>query len=67
MPVLSRPSFSYRVRRCSVSTLQAMRRQGAGDLVTLTDCRATPAGHIPCVPPFVAFMLGRVGTLARGL
>ncbi|MGP1691946.1 MAG: hypothetical protein ACTS6O_05510 [Giesbergeria sp.] len=67
MPVLNRPSFSSRARHCSVYTLEAMRRQGAGDLVTLTDCRATPADHIPCVPPFVEFMLGRVGTVARGL
>lgn len=51
----------------SVRTLDAMRAQGAGDLVTLTDCRATPAGHIPCVPPFVEFMLQRVGVVAQDL
>ena len=51
----------------SVNTLLAMRKQGAGDLVSLTDCKATPAGHIPCVPPFVEFMLGRVGAVAQGL
>jgi len=51
----------------SVRTLDAMRRQGAGDLVTLSDCRLAPGGHIPCVPPFVEFMLGRIGTLAQGL
>lgn len=51
----------------SVNTLQAMRKQGVGDLVSLTDCQATPAGHIPCVPAFVEFMLGRVGAVAQGL
>lgn len=51
----------------SVHTLEAMRKQGAGDLVTLTDCRATPAGHIPCVPPFVEFMLDHLGSVAHGL
>ena len=51
----------------SVRTLEAMRTQGAGDLVTLTDCQAVPAGHLPCVAPFVGFMLGRVGAVASGL
>lgn len=51
----------------SVRTLEAMRQQGAGGLVTLTDCRATPAGHIPCVPPFVAFMLERIAPVVQGL
>jgi dienelactone hydrolase len=51
----------------SVNTLQAMQKRGAGDLVSLTDCQTTPAGHIPCVPPFVEFMLGRVGAVAQGL
>lgn len=51
----------------SVRTLDAMRKQGAQELVSLTDCQATPAGHIPCVPPFVEFMLGRVGAVAQGL
>ena len=51
----------------SVHTLQSMRKQGAGELVSLTDCRATPAGHIPCVAPFVDFLLGRIGAVAQGL
>lgn len=51
----------------SVHTLEAMRTQGAGELVTLTDCRAAPAGHLQCVAPFVEFMLGRVGAVASGL
>ena len=36
-----------------------MHNRGAGDLVSLTECRAQPvAGHLPCVPPFITFMLG---------
>lgn len=49
----------------SVRTLEAMQKNGAGDLVSLTDCRAVPAGHLQCVPPFVAFMLGRIGPLSK--
>lgn len=44
----------------AVHTLEAMQKNGAGDLVSLTDCRAVPAGHVQCVPPFVEFMLGRI-------
>ena len=44
----------------AVRTLEAMQKNGAGELVSLTDCRAVPAGHIECVPPFVEFMLGRI-------
>jgi pimeloyl-ACP methyl ester carboxylesterase len=52
----------------SVRTLDAMKRNGAGDdLVSLTDCRAVPAGHIKCVAPFIEFMLGRIGPQASGL
>lgn len=52
----------------SVRTLDAMKRNGAGDdLVSLTDCRAVPAGHIKCVAPFIEFMLGRIGPKASGL
>jgi len=52
----------------SVRTLDAMKRNGAGDdLVSLTDCRAVPAGHIECVAPFIEFMLGRIGPKASGL
>ncbi len=50
----------------STHTLQAMRSRGAAD-VDLTDCAAAPSGHIDCVPPFLAFVLGefaaRVGDL----
>lgn len=51
----------------STRTFEAMRTQGAGDLVTLDDCGLAPGGHIPCVPPFVEFMLGRIGTVVHGL
>ena len=39
----------------------------AGDLVSLTDCRAQPAGHLQCVPPFITFMLGQLAPVAQGL
>ena len=52
----------------SVSTLRAMQSRGAGDLVSLTECRAQPvAGHLPCVPPFITFMLGQLAPVAQNL
>ncbi len=51
----------------SASTLQAMHQRGAGDLVSLTDCRAQPAGHMQCVPPFITFMLGQLAPVAQDL
>lgn len=52
----------------SEHTLQAMQRNGAGDdQVSLTDCRAVPAGHLECVPPFIDFMLNQIGPKASGL
>lgn len=51
----------------SVSTVRAMQRRGAGDLVSLTDCRAQPAGHLQCVPPFINFMLGQLAPVAQDL
>lgn len=52
----------------SERTLAAMKRNGAGDdLVSLSDCRAVPAGHLECVPPFIEFLLGRIGPNASGL
>lgn len=52
----------------SVSTLRAMHNRGAGDLVSLTECRAQPvAGHLPCVPPFITFMLGQLAPVAQDL
>jgi len=52
----------------SVSTLRAMQQRGAGDLVSLTECRAQPvAGHLECVPPFITFMLGQLAPVAQDL
>ncbi len=51
----------------SASTRQAMQQRGAGDLVSLTDCRAQPAGHMQCVPPFITFMLGQLAPVAQDL
>ena len=44
-----------------------MQAQGAGDLVSLNDCPATPAGHLECVPSFLDFMLRQLGAQAQGL
>lgn len=51
----------------SASTLQAMQKNGAGNLVSLADCPAVPADHIPCVPSFLAFMLAQLAAVARDL
>ena len=51
----------------AASTVQAMQAQGAGDLVSLNDCPATPAGHLECVPSFLDFMLRQLGAQAQGL
>ena len=52
----------------SVNTVRAMQQRGAGDLVSLTDCRAQPvAGHVQCVPPFITFMLGQLAPVAQDL
>ena len=51
----------------STSTLAAMQAQGAGELVSLTDCPAVPASHIGCVPPFMNFMLGKLAPIAQDL
>ena len=51
----------------STSTLSAMQQQGAADLVSLTDCRTRPAGHMQCVPPFITFMLGQLAPVAQDL
>lgn len=53
--------------RSATGTLEAMRLRGAGDLVTLTDCAATPSSHLGCVPEFLAFMLTRLATAAQDL
>ncbi len=49
------------------STLQAMQARGAGNLVSLTDCDAQPAGHQECVLPFWRFMLDNFANKARNL
>ena len=51
----------------STSTLAAMQAQGAGPLVTLTDCPTTPSSHIGCVPSFLSFMLGKLAPVAQNL
>ncbi|MFN3440188.1 MAG: alpha/beta hydrolase family protein [Acidovorax sp.] len=52
----------------SVDTLRAMQQRGAGDLVSLTECRAQPvAGHLECVPPFITFMLGQLAPVVQDL
>lgn len=52
----------------SVNTLRAMRDRGAGDLVSLIDCRAQPvAGHLQCVPPFITFMLEQIAPVVQDL
>jgi hypothetical protein len=54
--------------KSSTVTLQAMLARGAlpGN-VSLTDCTATPADHLPCVPPFFTRAMGYLGLLARDL
>ena len=49
------------------STLHAMQARGAGNLVTLTDCTAQPAGHLQCVLPYWQFMLGQFAKVAKDL
>lgn len=51
----------------STSTLAAMQAQGAGELVTLTDCPAVPSSHLGCVAPFVGFMLDKLAPVAQDL
>ena len=51
----------------STSTLGAMQAQGAGELVTLTDCPAAPSSHLGCVAPFLGFMLDKLAPVAQDL
>ena len=51
----------------SLSTLQAMQQNGAGDLVSLADCPVAPADHIACVPSFLSFTLDQLAPVARDL
>ena len=47
-------------------TLQAMQARAAPQ-VSLTDCTATPADHLPCVVPYWTFMLAQLSGWARDL
>jgi alpha-beta hydrolase superfamily lysophospholipase len=49
------------------STLQAMQARGAGNVVTLKDCTAQPAGHLQCVLPYWRFMLDQFAQVAKDL
>ena len=51
----------------ATNTLKAMQARGAGNLVTLTDCVAQPAGHAQCVLPYWRFVLGRFASEAKDL
>lgn len=51
----------------ATSTLRAMQARGAGNLVTLTDCIAQPAGHSQCVLPYWRFVLDQFGKVAKDL
>lgn len=53
--------------KSSTSTLQAMQTRGAGNLVSLTDCTAQPAGHLECVPSYLRFLLDSLSKLAKDL
>ena len=47
-------------------TVQAMQARAAPQ-VSLTDCAAVPADHLPCVVPYWAFTLARLSAWARDL
>ena len=51
----------------ATSTLQAMQARGSGNLVSLTDCTAQPAGHSECVLPYWQFMLDTFAKVAKDL
>ena len=51
----------------SLSTLQTMQENGAGDLVSLTDCPVVPADHIACVPSFLSFLMAQLVGLSQDL
>jgi hypothetical protein len=69
----SRPVSMYHGRddetvayAASDHTLQTMQTRGA-NTVTLTDCTATPSGHLDCVRPYFTFIQGQLAALARDL
>ncbi len=49
------------------STLQAMQARGAGNLVSVTDCTAQPAGHLQCAVPYWQVMLDQFAKFAKDL
>jgi pimeloyl-ACP methyl ester carboxylesterase len=51
----------------ATSTLQAMQARGSGNLVSLTDCTAQPAGHSECVLPYWQFILDTFAKVAKDL
>lgn len=50
----------------STHAFDAMRARGAASL-SLTECQASPSGHLECVVPYWQDMLQRFGALARDL
>lgn len=50
----------------STRTLQAMLSRGATS-VSLTNCSATPSGHLECVPSYFDFALMNLKAVAKGL
>jgi len=51
----------------ATSTLQAMQSRGSGNLVSLTDCTAHPAGHSECVLTYWQFILDTFAKVAKDL
>lgn len=53
--------------RSSIATVSAMQSAGAGSLVSLTDCAASPASHLGCIPDFWNFMNHELAVFAKDL
>ena len=54
--------------KSSTVALATMLKNGApASQVSLTDCAATPADHLPCVPLYFSLTMAHVASLARGL
>lgn len=49
------------------STLETMRANGAGELVSLVDCSAQPSSHLGCVPEFLGLLVQQLGAAAQDL
>jgi carboxypeptidase C (cathepsin A) len=52
--------------KASTRTLQTMQANGS-TMASLTDCPATPAGHLECVPPYFSFMLAQLAPVVKDL